>query len=1295
MKKLGILSAAMFCVVVMSASASAQVPILYYDFELNATRTTFENAVEQAVNSGSGALSVTTPASATIAGVAGAGRFRNNDGAANNGEGLSTSASPNWASTITSDPGTGATAYYQFVVNTSGFAGISIELDSRASSTGPCRVGILYSTNGTTFSSSGILQNVGFSATAPTDVTSWVTNVFDISSVTAIDNQASVTIRVYVFAGTSSERSSNNSMGTAGITGTFRIDNLAVRAKTVTASKTLLDYPAIGLSVKSGTTFTPTYVDFTVNGSGITVALTSNLRLSGTLSLTAGTLSCGAASVLAGMSAITLNGGILKTGATSGFTQSTGTLALTNTSIVGLGTGSHTLTFAASNAVSWTAGKRLVITGWTGGYNGTTGTAGVILVGSDATGLTAGQLSQVAFFDGTTEYTATILSTGEVVPTSTPTDVAMLSFKATRYDKQVLLEWQTGYEVSNIGFNIYREKNGGLERITPEPVAGSALIAGPRIELKAGLAYSWIDEEEIADCGSGKADCENRRYWIEDIDLNGRTTIHGPFGVSEGAIGGDQPGGQLGDRTLLSKRKSPLLSALGRDASLAQTAEAATVPVEPTAKVAKITAARMTIQSGVASQTAVKLSVQREGWYRVEQSDLTAAGLPSDANPAMLQLLADGKEVPMLVTGATSGTGGGVIGGVIGGGGVGGGKTTAQPGWTGIEFYGLGINSASTVNHVYWLVVGSQAGLRITTSDAKGGPVAASSFSYAVERRDKTVYFPALKNSGAEKWFGPLMFNAQPIDQSVNVQHISPSGGALLLVSLQGFNNTAHTVRVLFNGVEVGTMRFTGLQKAAQKFVIQASNIHEGVNQIQLIGPPGTSDLSMVEYVQLNYSHTNTADNNSLRMPATGQQQVTIDGFTGSAIRVMDVTDASSPVELKATVNGPDSKASKTSSAYSVTVVAPSSGARTLLAFASDQQKRPAAIVANQPSSYRDPGQRADYVIITRKDLIGSFGRLADLRKGQNLLPMLIDIDDIYDEFSFGNKTPQALKDFLTYAKTSWARAPRFVVLAGDATYDPKNYAGLGDFDLVPTRLVETAYNEAANDDWFADVNNDGVPDMAIGRLPVRTPAEAAAMVTKLVSYDAAAGTNNVLLVADRNSNFDFEAADTQLRSLIPASLTVTDIRRGQVGDATARTQLLAALNQGSKVVNYYGHGSTTVWTDAPILSASDAAGLTNQNHLSLIVSMTCLNGYFHAPSIESLGESLLKAQGGAIAVWASSGLTDAQAQTVMSRDAISRLLNGSNLTIGEIVALAKASVTNLDVRRTWILLGDPATKLK
>jgi hypothetical protein len=869
---------------------------------------------------------------------------------------------------------------------------------------------------------------------------------------------------------------------------------------------------------------------------------------------------------------------------------------------------------------------------------------------------------------GVTQFSDWVISG----PTA-PTDVAMMNFKATRYDKQVHLEWQTGYEVSNIGFNVYREKNGSLERITPEPVAGSALIAGPRIELKAGLAYSWWDED-IADCGLPNADCQNLRYWIEDLDLNGRTTIHGPFGVSDAAPGDQQSSPR--DQQLLRKHNSSLLSALGRDASLAQTAEAATVPVEPTAKVAKLTkltGARMTIQSGVASQPAAKLSIQREGWYRVEQAELIAAGIPSNADPVMLQLLVDGREVPMLVAGGTVAPGG---------------KTTA---WSGIEFYGIGIDSPSTANHVYWLVVGDHPGLRIGNSDSKGNAVAPSSFFYIVERRDKTVYFPALKNGGAEKWFGPLMFNAQAVDQSVTIRHLAPSTGASLLVSCQGFNNTAHTVRVLFNGVEVGTMHFSGLQKGANKFVIPATNIHEGTNQIQLIGPPGTSDLSLAEFVQLSYSHTDTADNNSLRMPAAGQQQMTIDGFTNSAIRVMDVTDSNAPVELRTVV----SATSKTTSTYSATVNVPGSGAKLLMAFASDQQRSPAQIVANQPSSYRDPGQRADYIVITRKDLIGSFGPLADWRNKQNLLPMTIDIEDLYDEFSFGNKTPQALKDFLAYAKTTWARAPRFVVLGGDATYDPKNYSGLGDFDLVPTRLVETTYNEAATDDWFADVNGDSVPDIAIGRLPVRTPAEASAMVTKLINYDQSVASQNVVLVADRNSSFDFEAADTQLRSLIPAGLAVTDIRRGQVGDANARSQLLAALNQGSKLVNYYGHGSTTVWTDAPILSASDAAGLTNRDHLSLIVSMTCLSGSFQGPSIESLGESLLKSQGGAIAVWASSGLTDPTAQTVMSRDAVTRLFAGSNLTIGEVVALAKSSTTNLDVRRTWILLGDPATRLK
>ena len=103
----------------------------------------------------------------------------------------------------------------------------------------------------------------------------------------------------------------------------------------------------------------------------------------------------------------------------------------------------------------------------------------------------------------------------------------------------------------------------------------------------------------------------------------------------------------------------------------------------------------------------------------------------------------------------------------------------------------------------------------------------------------------------------------------------------------------------------------------------------------------------------------------------------------------------------------------------------------------------------------------------------------------------LVDIEDIYGEFSYGMRNPQALKDFLFRARSSWRRPPRFVLLVGDASFDPRNYEGYGSFDFVPTKLVDTAYLETASDDWFVDFDDDGLPDLAVGRLPVRTAEEA------------------------------------------------------------------------------------------------------------------------------------------------------------------------------------------------------------
>lgn len=309
----------------------------------------------------------------------------------------------------------------------------------------------------------------------------------------------------------------------------------------------------------------------------------------------------------------------------------------------------------------------------------------------------------------------------------------------------------------------------------------------------------------------------------------------------------------------------------------------------------------------------------------------------------------------------------------------------------------------------------------------------------------------------------------------------------------------------------------------------------------------------------------------------------------------------------------------------------------------------------------------------------------------------MIDIDDVYDEFCFGHKSPQAIKDFLAYTNAAWKIKPRYVLFAGDASYDPRNHLGFGDVDVVPAKLVDTQYMETASDDWFADFDDDGLAELSVGRLPARTTVEASLMVGKLIRYDQSKPSEEALLLADRNDGFDFETASLALKPLLPHNLRVTEIFRGRLDDATAKPLLMEALNRGQKIVNYTGHGSLDVLRGG-LLTSADARALSNSERLSLFVMMNCLNGYFQDAAIDSLAESLLKAEsGGAVVVWASSGMTLPDSQALMNQE-LYRLLRGESgktLSIGDALRKAKSGVHDPDVRRTWILLGDPTTKLK
>src|SRR5262249_25663267 len=150
----------------------------------------------------------------------------------------------------------------------------------------------------------------------------------------------------------------------------------------------------------------------------------------------------------------------------------------------------------------------------------------------------------------------------------------------------------------------------------------------------------------------------------------------------------------------------------------------------------------------------------------------------------------------------------------------------------------------------------------------------------------------------------------------------------------------------------------------------------------------------------------------------------------------------------------------------------------------------------------------------------------------------VVDVEDIYDEFSYGVHTPQAVKDFLNWSYLHWPKQPQYVLLAGSPSLDPRNYLGLGNQDLVPTKLIDTMKMETASDDWLVDFDNDGLPQMAIGRLPVRTVADATAVVNKIIAYDQTGTAQSVVLVSGNNEpGFDFASSNAKIAAMVPPQL--------------------------------------------------------------------------------------------------------------------------------------------------------------
>jgi hypothetical protein len=365
---------------------------------------------------------------------------------------------------------------------------------------------------------------------------------------------------------------------------------------------------------------------------------------------------------------------------------------------------------------------------------------------------------------------------------------------------------------------------------------------------------------------------------------------------------------------------------------------------------------------------------------------------------------------------------------------------------------------------------------------------------------------------------------------------------------------------------------------------------------------------------------------------------------------------------------------------------------------------RPSLEVA-APGRLKDPANRYDYLVIGPQALLEAAAPLVEQRQSQGLASLAVPIEEVFDEFGFGEPTPMAIRDFLAYAFHKWTPpAPRYVLLLGDGSFDYKDYLKQGPGNPVPPVLFRSSFIWTASDPLYAAVNgSDSLPDLALGRLPASTAEEARAMVDKVLAFENA-GLNldgPAVVVSDNpDSAGNFEAEADKVASALLASRAVSRISLARLGRDATRAAILGAFDQGASLVSYLGHGSQQQWAHENLFHASEVASLAPQAQQPFVLTMNCLNGYFHYPHYDSLSEELVKAEArGAIAAFSPSGLSLDDAAQEFQRAFLAELENHDHERLGDALLAAQAAYADTGASPEMIdiyhLFGDPALRIR
>jgi len=804
----------------------------------------------------------------------------------------------------------------------------------------------------------------------------------------------------------------------------------------------------------------------------------------------------------------------------------------------------------------------------------------------------------------------------------------------------VWLEWQTENETENVGFYVYRAVGRRMEPVSPWLIAGAYMQAREN-KITAGT-YTFFDPLGDADSvyAIGSVNVNSQKHFSDLISVQPVRDLATVAGVSS-----EQLARQASDAAPVS-----LKNELELPKSLTSEIERTASPADPIR------------QRWVAAQPGVKIGVKREGFYRVSRADLQAGSFDVSQPPALWQLYANGVEQSIYVGGAGEY----------------------------IEFYGRGIDTPNADTQIYFLVLGAENGKRVGSvlRNRIGGSVLSKSYAQSFSKKERSVYFASALNGDAENFYGTFIDNA---GGTINFDLTGvdfTQANASIDIKILGFSMAAHQTKVFLNTIEIGEITGNEINEVSKTFPIPTTLLREGANTLLLKSVSSASDSSMFSSLKINYAREYVAEGKQLSFYVPNYKLTYAKGFTSPNIRVFDTTNQDAPVLINNLTVEPDNGGYR--------VALPSNRSRVMFALEDSAVAAVHSITPNAPSTLSTAAHSADLVIVTYKDWTAQANDWANYRRAQGLNVEVVNVEDVFDEFSYGIVAPDSIRSFLQYAKNNWQAAPNYVLFVGDATYDPKNYLGTGNNNFVPTRLVESLYMETGSDETLADFNDDGLAELAVGRIPVRDAAAVSLALNKVSIFEQTAGqalNRGVVFASDLPDGYDFQGLSNRLRDQLPANIPRIMINRGQ---ANANPLLLTEINAGRFLVNYSGHGTTTAWATNDFFGGAHASQLTNSNKLSIFTMLTCLNGYFISQN-NSLSELLLKnPNGGAVAAWASSGLTMPASQEVMATRFYNQVAAGNITRIGDLIKDAKTTVNSgREVRLSWVLFGDPTMKIR